>query len=103
MLNLILNTLYHCKAKNIEIFKSKNLIFEDIILTTGLSNTHINSICNKIVLNVKIFMKKNYILVSGKKTEWIIIDMDTIILNVMSDELRKYYDLDSFYKNEYKL
>lgn len=99
MITLILNILQKSKALNILIlekdfgFTQKN----KIIITTGTSFVHINSITK----NLTIFLKKNFnnatYIKSGINTDWVLIELENIIINIMLKEARNYYDLESLY------
>jgi len=95
MINIILNLLYQNKALDIKIFKKKNLYSDYIIIATGTSDKHVNSVIDNIVLNIK----NNIILISGKNTNWVIIDMNNITLHVMTNISRSTYKLELLYNN----
>lgn len=99
MINLILNILQKSKALNITILE-RNVGFTEknkIIISTGTSLVHINSITKNLVT----FLKKNFNNVvytkSGINTDWVLIELENVIINVMSKDSRQYYDLESLY------
>lgn len=99
MINLILNILQKSKALNITILE-RNIGFTErnkIIISTGTSLVHINSITKNLVT----FLKKNFNNVvytkSGVNTDWVLIELENVIINVMSKDSRQYYDLESLY------
>lgn len=99
LINLILNTLQKSKALDILIlekdfgFTKKN----KIIISTGTSLVHVNSITKNLI----IFLKKNFKDViytkSGVNTNWVLIELEDIIINIMLKDARIYYDLESLY------
>lgn len=99
MITLILNILQKSKALNILILEKDFGFTEksEIIITTGTSFVHINSITK----NLTIFLKKNFSDViytkSGVNTDWVLIELENIIINIMLKEARTYYDLESLY------
>lgn len=99
LINLILNILQKSKALNITILE-RNIGFTEknkIIISTGTSLVHINSITKNLVT----FLKKNFNNVvytkSGINTDWVLIELENVIINVMSKDSRQYYDLESLY------
>ncbi|HIH2762895.1 MAG TPA: ribosome silencing factor [Candidatus Azoamicus sp.] len=99
MINLILNILQKSKALNIIILE-RNIGFTEknkIIISTGTSLVHINSITKNLI----IFLKKNFENIiytkSGMNTEWVLIEIEDVIINIMSKDARHYYDLESLY------
>jgi ribosome-associated protein len=103
LINLILNVLQKYKTLNTVILNNKNnyTYATYIIITTGTSITHIKHISK----NISVFLKKNLNIntsnISGKKTEWIIIDLNDIVIHVMSKEIRKEYDLEKLFNEKY--
>jgi ribosome-associated protein len=99
LITLILNILQKNKALNILILEKDFGFTEksEIIITTGTSFVHINSITK----NLTIFLKKNFsnaiYTKSGANTDWVLIELENIIIHVMLKEARAYYDLESLY------
>ena len=93
MINTILNLLYQNKALDIKILNKKHSYADYIIIVTGTSDRHIINLMNNVVKNVK----KNVITIAGKNTNWIIVDMGTITLHIMSKLSRELYNLESLY------
>jgi len=95
MKNTILNLLYKYKAIDIKIIKLDDLYnFTDtIIIATGSSKKHIDSISDNIIKNLKDNKNINFT-ISGKNTYWIIIDIGEVVIHIMSNYLREYYQIE---------
>lgn len=98
MINLILNILHKSKALDIVIFDRKNnFIYTDyIIVSTGTSTTHLNSVSKNLNTYIKNNFKNNIMNISGLNTDWIIIDLNNIVINIMLKNTRILYNLESF-------
>ncbi len=98
LLKKIVKDLEELKASDIEVLSIKNrsALADFMIVVSGSSSRHINSIVNKVVKS----NKKNVISTEGlKSTDWLIVDFGDIILNVFKPETREHYALEKIWKN----
>ncbi len=98
LLKKIVKDLEELKASDIEVLSIKNrsALADYMIVVSGSSSRHINSIVNKVVKS----NKKNVISTEGlKSTDWLIVDFGDIILNVFKPETREHYALEKIWKN----
>ena len=91
----IIKCLNETKLKNTAIYdlRDSSPFFDYFIITSASNKRELNSIINKI-------WEENleYDHIEGtSESGWILLDMGTIILNVMSEEARELYSLDSIY------
>ena len=98
LLNKIVKDLEDVKAKDIQIINIKNrsALGDYMVIVSGTSSRHINSIVSNIVK-----LNKTHILsIEGiNSTDWLIVDFGDIILNVFKPETRKHYSLEKIWKN----
>lgn len=100
MINLIINLLTNNKTNNIKIIQQKkNILADYIIIATCTSTKHLFSSLNKIKQKIKIHYKLSNIIISGKKTDWVVIYIEDIVIHLMLENCRKLYDLESLYEN----
>ena len=97
--NLIMNSLEELKAVDTKILSLKDISsFTDImIITSGTSSRHMSSISDKIQENLK---EKSIPIISveGKgSSEWVLLDLGDIVVNIMSKSARELYDLESLW------
>ena len=98
LLKKVVKELKNLKAQDIEILNIKNrsALGDFIIIASGTSSRHINSIVNNIVKS----NKRNILSTEGlKSTDWLIVDFGDIILNVFKPESREHYSLEKIWKN----
>tara|TARA_Y200000002_G_scaffold358061_1_gene341118 strand:- start:328 stop:681 length:354 start_codon:yes stop_codon:yes gene_type:complete len=97
-LKQILMELDELKAENIVKIdiKNRSALGDYIIVASGNSSRHINSIASRIIKN----NKKKVISVEGlKNTEWVIVDFGDLILNLFRPDTRNYYSLEKIWEN----
>ena len=102
LLEKIIKELEDLKAFEIQSLNIKNrsALADFIIIASGNSSRHVNSIVTNLIKN-----NKNKILSSEGlgKTDWVIVDFGDIIVNVFKPETRKYYSLEKIWTdNELK-
>ena len=89
LLNKIVKDLEDAKAKDIQIINIKNrsALGDYMVIVSGTSSRHINSIVSNIVR-----LNKTHILSTEgiNSTDWLIVDFGDIILNVFKPETRKH-------------
>tara|TARA_X000001036_G_C20120355_1_gene579015 strand:+ start:212 stop:568 length:357 start_codon:yes stop_codon:yes gene_type:complete len=102
LLDKIIKELEDLKAFEIQSLNIKNrsALADFIIIASGNSSRHVNSIVTNLIKN-----NKNKILSSEGlgKTDWVIVDFGDIIVNVFKPETRKYYSIEKIWTdNELK-
>ena len=102
LLEKIIKELEDIKAFEIQSLNIKNrsALADFIIIASGNSSRHVNSIVTNLIKN-----NKNKILSSEGlgKTDWVIVDFGDVIVNVFKPETRKYYSIEKIWTdNELK-
>ena len=98
LLKKIIKDLNDLKAIDIKFIdiKNRSALGDFLLIVTGNSKRHINSIATKIIQNYK----KKVISVEGlKSTEWVIVDFGDIILNIFKQDVRKHYSLEKIWQS----
>ena len=97
--NLCLAALEDLKALNIkEMYVEKISSFtSNIIVATGTSTRHIQSIADKVVDDLKDNKIKILGLEGDEAKDWILIDAGDVLVNIMTEESREHYDLESLW------
>ena len=98
LLKELINDLEDLKAVNIVTIdiKKRSSIADYLIIVSGNSSRHLNSIATNIQKNYK----KRLIATEGiKSSEWLIVDFGDIILNIFRPEARDHYDLQKIWQD----
>lgn len=88
------------KAEQIETLDvgSKTSIAEYFIVCTGTSDRHVQSIAERVAEKLAISREKP-LRVEGERSGWVLQDYGDVVLHVMKEEQRQFYDLETLWKN----
>ena len=90
------------KAKNIKLINIEKVSFisEWILITEGLSDVQVRSITNSVEGELREKCKIEPIRKEGvNEAKWSLLDYGDLIVNIFQPEIRKFYDLESFWSN----
>ncbi len=93
--------------KSLEDNKAENILSLDIegissfadviIIATANSNRHAKSLADKLVESIKAD-NKNILNVEGKvESGWILVDCGGVVVNIMKEDIREFYDLEGLW------
>ena len=96
---IIINTLDSNKAQDIISIdlKDKSSMADYMIIASGTSNRHIQSIGEKVLEDLKAKKIKPLGLEGAGSEEWVLIDIGDVVLHLMSAKARTFYDLESLW------
>ena len=88
------------KAENIETLdvREKTSVADFFIVCSGTSDRHVSSIAERVAEQMAIHKVKP-LRIEGERSGWILQDYGDVVLNVMRDEQRQFYDLETLWKN----
>ena len=98
--SFIIKQLDDMKIEDIKILdvKNKSSLTDFIILGTGRSEKHIESSLEKLRTSLKQEgIYKNIPVVEGEPSNWILLDLNSVIVHLFTEESRKLYDLDTLW------
>ena len=94
--NHCVEALENKKGIDVKIIKVESIttLADYIVIATGTSRTHVNSLADEVEFSLKeLGVPVSHI--EGHKSEsWILLDYQSVIVHVFSDEARKFYDLE---------
>lgn len=100
--DLVFSSLDELKALDpVSINVKKISNFTDyMMIATGNSNRHIQALSEKVLSNLK-ENKIDFLGIEGQGEEgWILIDVGDVVLHLMSDRTRNFYDLESLWDSD---
>ena len=90
------------KAKEIKLINIDKVsyISEWILIAEGLSDAQVRSITNSVELELKEQANIEPIRKEGiNEAKWALLDYGDLIVNIFQPDIRKFYDLESFWNN----
>ena len=99
-LQIILDAADDLKAEQIETLnvRDKTSVADYFVVCSGTSDRHIQSIADKIEEKMSIARNKP-LRSDGENTGWVLQDYGDVLVHVMRDEQRQFYDLETLWKN----
>ncbi len=95
----VLLELDNAKAINVQTIEVADItdIADTIIISSGNSKTHVQSIAENLVkklkaLNIPCRIEKDF------ESEWVLVDMYYIVLHVMQQNIRDFYNLEKMWR-----
>ncbi|MFN8379311.1 MAG: ribosome silencing factor [Anaerolineae bacterium] len=74
-------------------------ITDYFVIATGNSNRQIRALADHVDEAIKILYEKNPSAVDGEADSgWVLMDYGDIIVHIMSEDMRAYYDLEGLYR-----
>ena len=90
------------KAKEIKLININKVsyISEWILIDEGLSDVQVRSITNSVEVELRAKANIEPIRKEGvNEAKWALLDYGDLIVNIFQPEIRKFYDLESFWSN----
>lgn len=99
-LELIKRLLDEKKAVDVEVIElgAGTLIADYFVICTGTSNVHIKAVADGLVLDGKKLGLKKHHMEGYAAAKWILIDYGDVIVHIFNEEERRYYDIESLWK-----
>ena len=97
--NICQKSLEDNKAENILSLDIEGISsFADVIMiATANSNRHAKSLADKLVESIKAG-NKNVLNIEGKvESGWILVDCGGVVVNIMKEDIREFYDLEGLW------
>lgn len=96
---LVIDALEDLKARDLLVLdvSEKTSVTDWLVIATGSSSRHVKSIANNVVTEAKQAGKAPLGIEGENDGEWILIDLGDVIVHVMQQQVREYYDLESLW------
>jgi ribosome-associated protein len=97
---LVLDTLDNYKALNVKVLDVRSLtsVTDTMIIATGNSNRHTRALAQHILEKSKENDIKPVGMEGDKAAEWILIDLDDVVVHIMLAETREFYALEKLWQ-----
>lgn len=97
--SFIINQLEDMKAKEITTIDVAGVsdVTDTLIICTGTSKRHVRSIAEQTALAAKNAGEKPLGVEGLEGSDWVLIDMGNVVVHVMQDETRQFYQLEKLW------
>ncbi|WP_394130474.1 ribosome silencing factor [Shewanella maritima] len=98
----VLDKIDDLKAKDITVLDVTNqsTITETMIICTGTSKTHVKAISEHVIVEAKAAGEPPIGVEGRDSSEWILVDLGDVILHIMQDQTREYYQLEKLWTEQ---
>ena len=97
---LVVQTLDDMKGQDIKTIdvRGKSAITDMMVIVTGNSNRHVKSLADSVELAVKQAGVQPLGIEGDNQSDWVLLDLNDIILHVMLASTRDYYNLEKLWE-----
>jgi len=95
----VLHALEEMKARDIKELDVSKLtsVTELMIIASGTSNRHVKSLADKVVEAAKAGGDKPLGVEGGDEGEWVLVDLDELVVHLMLPRVRDFYNLEKLW------
>jgi ribosome-associated protein len=99
LLELAQTSLEDLKARDVRVFDVREMtsVTDYFLLASGTSDRHVRSLSDKLVQNVKQAGQRPLGVEGQEAGEWILIDLNDVIVHVMQSRTREFYKLEDLW------
>ncbi|WP_022850217.1 ribosome silencing factor [Limisalsivibrio acetivorans] len=99
ILNQSVNLLDSRKAENISVYNISKVssLADYLVIATASSTTHANSLSDYLLEEMKKEGEKPFAMDGYKSSRWVCLDFGNVIVNIMCQKERDYYDLEAIW------
>ena len=99
LITIIKDCLEEMKAQDTVILdiKDKSSIADYMVVSSGTSTRHVNSIADKIQRTLKTSSYKNIKVEGLQNCDWVLIDALDVIVNIFKPEVREFYMIEKIW------
>ncbi|MGV6810236.1 MAG: ribosome silencing factor [bacterium] len=103
LLNLVNNALDNMKAQDIVAIdvRDKSSITEYMVIATGTSTRHVKSIAGEVIRDAKAAGVPPLGSEGEDNAEWVLVDLNDIVVHVMLAEIRSFYNLEKLWDTDH--
>ncbi|MBT8422627.1 MAG: ribosome silencing factor [Gammaproteobacteria bacterium] len=99
LLQLAQTSLEDLKARDVSVFDVRDMtsVTDYLLIATGTSDRHVRSLSDKLIQNVKQAGLSPLGVEGQDSGEWVLIDLNDVIVHVMQPRTREFYKLEDLW------
>jgi ribosome-associated protein len=97
---LVVSSLEDFKADDIQVIdvSGRSPLTERMVIASGSSTRHVKSMAEKLVVNAKSRNHPPLGVEGAKEGEWVLVDLNDVIVHVMLPQTRAFYNLEKLWE-----
>ena len=97
---LVVSSLEDFKAVDIQVIdvSGRNPLTERMVIASGSSTRHVKSMAENVVVNAKAKDHSPLGIEGAKEGEWVLVDLNDVIVHVMLPQTRAFYNLEKLWE-----
>ncbi len=97
--DIAISALADMKAVNVKVLDVRKLtdIADTMIVATGTSDRHVKSIADRVLQRCKQAGHRAYGIEGEREGEWVLVDLQDLIVHVMLPRIREFYGLEKLW------
>jgi ribosome-associated protein len=102
---LVVEALDDLKARDIQVIdvRNKTTITDTMVIASGTSNRHVKALADNVIAKVGQATVKPLGVEGERDAEWVLVDLNDIIVHVMLPRVRDFYNLEGLWMMEERL
>jgi len=100
--NLVTTALEDMKAVNVKVLDVRGLtdIADTFVIASGNSDRHVKSIAERVIQSAKAAGFRTHGLEGARDSEWVLVDLNDLIVHVMLPRTREFYGLERLWEGD---
>jgi len=100
--DVVIGALEDLKADNINVLdvKARTSVTDFMVIASGTSSRHVKSLADNVVSDVKEQGLKPVGVEGESSSDWILVDLGSVVVHVMLPAARTFYDLEKFWEGD---
>ena len=100
LLTLARNSLEDLKARELRVLDVRSLtsVTDYLVIASGTSDRHVKSLADKVISNAKDSGESPLGVEGLDSGEWVLIDLEDVIVHVMQPRVREFYKLEDLWQ-----
>lgn len=95
----VIDKIDDLKGRDVQILDvhDKTDVVDYMIICSGSSKTHVRSIAEHVATEAKHAGKPPIGVEGGEQSEWVLVDLGDVVIHVMQDSIRDFYQLEKLW------